>query len=137
MPKKMEIFDPAMCCSTGICGPSVDPALVRFAADLQWLRQKGVEVRRYNLSQEPAAFAENQLVRDKLATDSTSCLPLILVNGVLKSTAGYPTRQQLAEMAQVSYDPAHDAPPASPETAPTLASLPLAGDKSNGGEQCC
>ena len=22
--KKMVIYDPAMCCSTGVCGPSVD-----------------------------------------------------------------------------------------------------------------
>ncbi|MDZ7641526.1 MAG: arsenite efflux transporter metallochaperone ArsD [Desulfurivibrio sp.] len=131
--KKMEIFDPAMCCSSGVCGPSVDPALITFAADLEWLRKKGVEVRRYNLSQEPAPFADNQLVRDRLAADSTSCLPLILVDGVEKSAARYPSRQELADMAGVSYDPATDAPPATPEADPALASLPLAG----GGETCC
>ncbi|MDF1615327.1 arsenite efflux transporter metallochaperone ArsD [Desulfurivibrio dismutans] len=133
MPKKMEVFDPAMCCSTGICGPSVDPALVRFAGDLDWLQKKGVEVRRYNLSQEPAAFAENQLVRDKLATDSTTCLPLILVDGVEKSTATYPTRRQLAAMAEVDYDPTTDAPPAGQDSATPLSSLPIAG----GGDKCC
>ncbi len=133
MPKKMEVFDPAMCCSTGICGPSVDPSLVRFAADLDWLQKKGVEVRRYNLSQEPAAFAENQLVRDKLATDSTTCLPLILVDGVEKSTATYPSRRQLAAMTGVDYDPATDEPPAGQDTGAPLSSLPLAG----GGDKCC
>jgi hypothetical protein len=46
---KIQIFDPAMCCSTGVCGPSVDPELVRFAADLDWLARQGVEVERYNL----------------------------------------------------------------------------------------
>ena len=30
--KKIEIFDPAMCCSTGVCGPSVNPELIRVAA---------------------------------------------------------------------------------------------------------
>ncbi len=133
MPKKMEVFDPAMCCSTGICGPSVDPALVRFTADLDWLQQKGVEVRRYNLSQEPADFAANQLVRDKLAADSTTCLPLILVDGVEKSTATYPSRQQLAAMTGVDYDPATDAPPADQDSDTPLSSLPLAG----GGDKCC
>ena len=29
--KKIEIFDPAMCCSTGVCGPGVDPELLRMA----------------------------------------------------------------------------------------------------------
>lgn len=53
----VRIFDPAMCCSTGVCGPSVDPKLVRFSADLDWLKSQGVAVERFNLSQEPAAFA--------------------------------------------------------------------------------
>ena len=51
----VRVFDPAMCCSTGICGPSVDPELVRFAADLDWLKSQGVSVERFNLSQQPAA----------------------------------------------------------------------------------
>ena len=42
----VEVFDPAMCCSTGVCGPSVDPALARFAADLEWLAGQGVAVAR-------------------------------------------------------------------------------------------
>lgn len=53
----VKVFDPAMCCSTGVCGPSVDPKLVRFAADLDWLRSKEAGVERYNLAQQPAAFA--------------------------------------------------------------------------------
>lgn len=129
----MEVFDPAMCCSTGICGPAVNPALVRFAADLDWLSKKGVEVRRYNLSQEPAAFAANSLVKNKLAADSTACLPLILVDGMEKSAASYPSRQQLAAMTGVAYDPKRDASPVGGEIATPLSSLPLAG----GGDKCC
>ena len=47
MVKKLEVFDPPMCCTTGICGPSVDPALVQFAADLQWLADQRVHLERY------------------------------------------------------------------------------------------
>jgi hypothetical protein len=36
---KLEVYDPAMCCSTGVCGPEVDPALVTFAADLKWVAE--------------------------------------------------------------------------------------------------
>ncbi len=50
---KLQVFDPAMCCSTGVCGPSVDPTLPRFAADLEWLQSKGVQVERYNLARDP------------------------------------------------------------------------------------
>jgi len=52
----VRVFDPAMCCSTGVCGPSVDPQLARFSADLDWLTSQGVAVERFNLAQQPAAF---------------------------------------------------------------------------------
>ena len=53
----VEVFDPAMCCSTGVCGPAPNPVLPRFAAVLDWLGEQCVQVRRHNLSQDPAAFA--------------------------------------------------------------------------------
>jgi len=64
--KKLEVFDPPMCCSSGVCGPEVDPVLPRFAADLQWLAAQGVSVERYNLSQQPQAFVANPLVKAAL-----------------------------------------------------------------------
>ena len=52
----LQVFDPPMCCSTGVCGPKVNPALPRFAADLNWLKSQGVHVERFNLAQNPDAF---------------------------------------------------------------------------------
>lgn len=54
---KVQVFERAVCCSTGVCGPNVDPVLVRFASDLDWLKGQGVNVERNNLSQQPQAFA--------------------------------------------------------------------------------
>lgn len=95
----VRVFDPAMCCSTGICGPSVDPQLVRFAADLDWLRSNGATVERFNLSQQPAAFAESAVVKEALQTKGDEALPLVMVDGEVKSTGTYPSREQLAEWA--------------------------------------
>jgi hypothetical protein len=39
---RLEVFDPPLCCPTGVCGPSVDPDLVRFSADLAWLSEQGL-----------------------------------------------------------------------------------------------
>ena len=50
----LQIFDPAKCCSTGVCGPDVDMKLVQFAADLDWLKAHDVIIQRHNLSQNPA-----------------------------------------------------------------------------------
>lgn len=93
---KVQVFEPAMCCSTGVCGPSVDPVLVRFAADVEWLQAQGVEVERNNLSSQPRAFADNDVVRSLLQTAGTACLPLILVDGASAFQGEYPARQELA-----------------------------------------
>ena len=98
----VRIFDPAMCCSTGICGPSVDPQLVRFAADLAWLQTQGVGVERFNLSQQPAAFAEDAAVKAALETKGEAGLPLVKVNGEVKSSGVYPSRNELAAWAGVA-----------------------------------
>ena len=74
--KRLDIYDPAMCCSTGVCGPTVDPVLVRFAADVKWLQEQGAEVQRFNLSQNPAAFVENELVKTALTEKGEAALPV-------------------------------------------------------------
>ncbi len=111
MSATIRVFDPAMCCSTGICGPSVDPQLVRFAADLEWLRSQGLSVERFNLSQQPAAFAEDAAVRHALETRGEAGLPLVKVNGEVKSSGSYPTRDQLAAWAELSIGEAAPSPP--------------------------
>ncbi|HSO40731.1 MAG TPA: arsenite efflux transporter metallochaperone ArsD [Labilithrix sp.] len=97
----VRVFDPAMCCSTGICGPSIDPQLVRFAADLDWLRTQGVSVERFNLSQQPAAFADDAAVKAALETKGEAGLPLVKVNGEVKSSGLYPSRDELAAWAGI------------------------------------
>lgn len=94
--KKLEVFDPPMCCSSGVCGPKVDPALPRFAGDLEWVKMQGVTVARYNLAQQPMAFAENATVREALEKEDVACLPLILVDGKIVSRAAYPAREALS-----------------------------------------
>jgi arsenite methyltransferase len=93
--KTIQIYDKPMCCSTGVCGPDVDSVLPQFAADLQWLKSQGHQVERYNLAQQPQAFIQNPEVHQLLATQGTSCLPLIVVNGRIASRQVYPTRDHL------------------------------------------
>ncbi len=97
----VEVFDPAMCCSTGVCGPAPNPVLPRFAADLDWLATQAVTVLRHNLSQDPAPFAANESVKAALTEMGTDCLPLIIVNGEVKSKGKYPVRYTLAHWAGV------------------------------------
>jgi hypothetical protein len=97
----LQIFDPAMCCSTGVCGPEVNPKLVQFAADLDWLKSEGVIVQRHNLSQNPAAFVQNELVRATLTDKGEGALPLVLANGKVVATGRYPDRNELAKLLKL------------------------------------
>lgn len=106
--KTLEVFDPAMCCSTGVCGVDVDPVLAQFAADLKWLEGRGVQVTRHNLGQEPQAFAANPLVIKEMEA-GIGRLPVILVNGSVACTGMYPSRPQLAAKLGIALDSA-DAP---------------------------
>ena len=78
---KLQVFDPPMCCSSGVCGPSVDPTLARFAADLEWLKSKGIEVERCNLAQDPGAFVHNPTLKMALNSKGIECLPLLSLDG--------------------------------------------------------
>jgi hypothetical protein len=97
----IRVFDPAMCCSSGVCGPSVDPQLARFSADLDWLKTQGVSVERFNLAQQPAAFAADQTVRSALETKGAAGLPVVKVNGEIKSSGVYPSRAELSAWAGI------------------------------------
>lgn len=102
MTTTVHVFDPAMCCSTGICGPAVEPELVRFAADLAWLAGQGVQVERFNLAQQPAAFVANAAVKAGLEARGEASLPLIEINGEVRSSGTYPSRDELASWTGVA-----------------------------------
>lgn len=101
---KIEIFDPAMCCATGVCGPSVDPELTRVASAVFSLQQNGMEVIRYNLGSEPEPFVTNQKVNDLLMEKGPDCLPIVLVNGEVRKLADYPSNEELAEWTGVKIE---------------------------------
>lgn len=100
----LEIFDPPMCCSTGVCGPDLDPRLPQFAADLAWLASRGVRLVRYNLAHEPAAFVANPHVKHLLDRWGPSCLPLVLREDTIAARGRYPTRRELAKLAGISWE---------------------------------
>lgn len=107
---KIEIFDPPMCCSTGICGNSSDPTLVNFASDIEWLKKQGVEVIRHGLALEPTEFAKNEAVKNLLNKKGNDCLPIITIGTTIISDSCYPSREQLASMCKVQYND-DEAPP--------------------------
>jgi SAM-dependent methyltransferase len=96
--KTIQIYDKPMCCSTGVCGPEVDPVLPQFAADIDWLKSQGHQVERYNLAQQPQAFIENKAIHQVLSTEGTESLPVIVINGEIVSRKIYPDRDALSSL---------------------------------------
>lgn len=94
--KTIHVYDPPMCCSSGVCGPDVDPILPRVAGLLHKLAEAGVRVERHNLAQQPMAFARNAEVRGLLEKEGTEVLPLIFIDGCLEMKGRYPDETERA-----------------------------------------
>lgn len=100
---KLEVFDPPMCCATGICGNNIDPKLITFASDLEWLKKQGVDVVRYGLSFEPNEFVKNEAVKTTLQKEGNDCLPIVIADNQLVYKGIYPSREQLAHACNLTW----------------------------------
>lgn len=105
--RRLELFEPAMCCSTGVCGPSVDQQLITLRDDLRWVESQGAGVDRHNLSSDPDAFVANAKVTGLMQAFGDKALPALLVDGEVQLHGRYPSRDELAELlAQSTAAPA-------------------------------
>ncbi|WP_428909981.1 arsenite efflux transporter metallochaperone ArsD [Niallia sp. Krafla_26] len=109
---KVEIFDPAMCCSSGVCGPSVDPELVRVASAVYSLEQKGFQIKRYQLTNDPDKFAENDEITRVFQEKGPEALPVILLNDKTVKVGSYPTNEEFAEWFGVKEEELNEKPKA-------------------------
>ena len=125
--KNIQVFDPALCCSSGVCGTDVDQKLVDFSADVDWAKQQGAQIQRFNLAQQPMAFAQSTAVRRLLERSGESALPITLVDGEVAFAGRYPTRDDLARWIGTAAS-------AIPAAAPTDA---VTANSCCSGGKCC
>lgn len=125
---RISLYDPPLCCSTGLCGPSVDQTLLQLAGDLRWLEARGTAVERFNLAQQPGAFVENPRVAGLMQAFGDQALPVTLVNGEIAFHGRYPSRDDL----QNAINEASTAKPAA-----TSTSLPMQSCGCEPGTDCC
>ncbi|KNZ43394.1 arsenite efflux transporter metallochaperone ArsD [Acetobacterium bakii] len=101
---KIEIYDPAMCCSTGVCGPGVDKELMRVSTLINSLALEGKNIRRYGLSENPQAFVTNKEVNDMILNEGVETLPITVVDGEIKKKGSYPSNQEFATWLDMTKD---------------------------------
>ena len=92
---KVQIFDPEMCCTSGVCGTAPDPTLIEVNGLVERLKAKGANVTRYQLSRQPHAFTAAPAVYQLLLKRGTQALPAVLVDDVLVAAGAYPTYEQI------------------------------------------
>jgi hypothetical protein len=104
MMKKIEIFDPAMCCPTGLCGTNISTELMRIAVVIETLKKQGIMVTRHNLRDEPQVYVTNLVVNDYLQKYGAEALPITLVDGEVAVSKTYPTTRQMSEWSGVNLE---------------------------------
>lgn len=99
--KSIKIYDPALCCPTGICGVNVDPELLRMAVVIETLKRKGITVERFNLKDNPQVYIDVKAVNECLMNESADVLPVVTLDDKVVIKKGYPTNKQFAEWLNV------------------------------------
>lgn len=127
----IRIYEPALCCDTGVCGADLDQSLITVTADVRSLQEMGADITRHNLASDPTAFTDDETVRAFMHTVGSKGLPLTVVDGVTVSTGSYPTREALLDLAGLG------TPTASPTPRLDLGLTETAVGGCCGGSGCC
>lgn len=91
----VEIFDPPMCCSTGICGPTIDPELIAIDEVALTLKGEGAQVERYQMAQQPQTFRRYPEVFRMILEQKLAALPITTVNGQIIKSGAYPRIEEI------------------------------------------
>ncbi len=92
---EVEFFDPPMCCPTGICGPTIDQALLDLNEMVMALQSQGIGVARYQLTSHPNTFLSNADVMKLVREQQMAALPITVVNGKVIKTQAYPSLEEV------------------------------------------
>ncbi len=99
--KKMKIFEPAMCCSTGLCGVGVDPELLRISTVVNALEKNNVSIQRVNLSDAPQEFITNTILNEYIKDKGVEGLPVTILDNEIVIEKRYPTNEEFVQLLEV------------------------------------
>jgi hypothetical protein len=108
--RKLAVYDPAMCCPSGMCGVSIDPEIIRIATLLHALKKHNIEVKRYNLSSNPMEFVSQQAVNTMINEKGIDCLPLTVLDDVIVFSHRYPTNVEVMSLLGLPISLLNDLP---------------------------
>ena len=91
----VELFDPPMCCPTGLCGPELDQTLLDVSEMIMTLQAEGIGVERYQITSHPQKFMNNNDVMRLVREQQMAALPITAVHGQVVKVGAYPTLEEL------------------------------------------
>lgn len=99
--KKLQIYEPAMCCNTGISGVGVDTELIRISAVLKSLMKHDIKVDRFDLSHQPQAFIDNVQINQMILNEGMDHLPAATLDGKIVVKGRYPTNEEFCQFLEI------------------------------------
>lgn len=99
---KIRIYEPGMCCPTGLCGPSIDPETMRITTAINTLEKNKIDIKRFNLTSNPDEFVNNKIINDLLINEGEEIFPVTLVNDEITKKGNYPTNDELTNWTEVT-----------------------------------
>lgn len=98
----IEIYEEAMCCSTGVCGPEPDETLIKTNQINEYLKQNQIEVQRYNMNNNPNEFIKNKEAIRLIQEKGNEVLPITFIEGNIAKTGTYITQEEADEIITVN-----------------------------------
>jgi len=117
---KIVIYESAMCCSSGVCGPNPDKELIELQDTIEKVQKMGCEVERYSIAQSPKKFRENPEIIKLIQQQQIKALPITTFAGSVIKVGSYPSIDELQKWLKDS-----------------KADLPSSADKNNNSDICC
>lgn len=92
----VQVFDSASCCGNS--------AVKEFSTNVNWAKENGANIEQYNIKDQASVFESNPVVKGFIDASGQDALPLFIVNGEIALSGRYPTRDELVDLAGLSYD---------------------------------
>ncbi|MBZ0306773.1 MAG: arsenite efflux transporter metallochaperone ArsD [Anaerolineae bacterium] len=92
---EVELFDPPMCCPTGLCGPTLDQTLLDVNEMIVALKAEGISIERYQMTSHPQRFISTVAVMRLIQEKQMDALPITLVKGSILKVGSYPTLEEI------------------------------------------
>jgi hypothetical protein len=101
---KIRIYEPGMCCPTGLCGPSINPEIMRITTVMNTLEKDNVDIKRFNLTSNPDEFVNNNIINNLLVNEGEEVFPVTLLNDEIVKKRNYPNNEELSNWTGIKLE---------------------------------